>query len=164
MTEPEPLQQLDRTCVLWRNRKLIYFSGCDYFRLASHPAVLKAARAGLSKFGLNVAASRLTTGNHKIYQALEKELAKFFAAGDALLLSSGYMTNLAVAQALAGQFSHALVAARAHPALLDAANWLECPVIKFKHRDADDFSKTIARCGCGARPIVLTDGMFSHDG
>ena len=35
MTEPEPLQQLDRTYVRFHGRKLFYFSGCDYFRLAS---------------------------------------------------------------------------------------------------------------------------------
>jgi 7-keto-8-aminopelargonate synthetase-like enzyme len=164
MTEPEPLQQLDRTCVRYRNRNLTYFSGCDYFRLASHPVVLKAAHDGLKKFGLNVAASRLTTGNHKIYQTLEKELAHFFEADDALLLPSSYMTSLAAAQALAGYFSHALVDERAHPALLDAANLLDCPVLKFKHRDESIFAQAIARCGPGSRLIVLTDGMFSHDG
>src|SRR6185369_6270944 len=100
MTEPEPLQQIDRTCVRFRNRKLSYFSGCDYFRLASHPKVLAAASAGLEKFGLNVAASRMTTGNHSLYRALEKALTDYFKAEAALLVSCGYLTNLVVAQAL----------------------------------------------------------------
>lgn len=164
MTKLEPLQQLARNHVRFRGRKLLYFSGCDYFRLASHPAVLKAARDGLKKFGLNVAASRLTTGHHEIYEQLESLLAKFFAAEDALLVASGYLTSAIVAQALAGNFSHALVDERAHPALLDAAFQLNCPILKFKHRDTGDFARAVARCGQGARPIVLTDGMFSHDG
>lgn len=164
MTLPEPLQQVNRTWVRYQRRTLSYFSGCDYFRLASHPAVLQAAHDGLNKFGLNVSASRLTTGNHPLYPALEKALAKFFAAEDALLVSTGYLTSLATAQALAGEFSHALVDARAHSALLDAASLLGCPVVQFKHRDAEDFARTLARCGRTARPIVLTDGMFSHDG
>ncbi len=164
MTGLEPLQPLDRNFVRWRGRKLVYFSGCDYFRLARHPAVLQAAAAGLKKFGLNVAASRLTTGHHKIYEILERQLADFFDVEDALLLSSGYLTGIVAAQALAGDFSHALVDERAHPALLDAASQLNCPVLKFKQRDADDFARAVARCGRGARPIVLTDGMFSHDG
>ncbi len=164
MTRLEPLQQVDRNFVWWRGRKLVYFSGCDYFRLARHPAVLQAAAAGLKRFGLNVAASRLTTGHHKIYEMLERQLADFFDAEEALLLSSGYLTGTVVAQALAGTFSHALVDERAHPALLDAANQLNCPVLKFKHRDADDFARAVARCGRGARLVVLTDGMFAHDG
>jgi 7-keto-8-aminopelargonate synthetase-like enzyme len=164
VTTLEPLQQIGNSYVRWRGRKLIYFSGCDYFRLASHPALLKAATDGLKKYGLNVAASRVTTGHHQIYDDLEKELAKFFGVEDALLVSNGYLTGIIAAQALAGNFSHALVDEHAHPALMEAANALDCPVLKFKHRDVDDFAKAIKRCGRGARPIVLSDGMFTHDG
>jgi 7-keto-8-aminopelargonate synthetase-like enzyme len=164
MTEPEPLQQVNRTYVRYRGRKLISFSGCDYFRLASHPAVLGALQKGLKEFGLNVAASRLTTGNHPVYLRLEKQLAEFFGAADALLLPNGYVTTLAVAQALAGTFSHALLDERAHVALFEAAQSFNCPLLRFRHRDAGDFARTIARCGRGARPVAMTDGMFAHDG
>src|SRR5712664_3906879 len=102
MPEPEPLQQIARTYVRWRGRKLSYFAGCDYFRLASHPKVLAALKAGAKKYGLNVAASRLTTGNHRLYHELEQGLVNFFGAASALLVSSGYLSNLAVTQALAG--------------------------------------------------------------
>jgi len=66
MTEPEPLQQVERTFVRFRGRKLSYFSGCDYFRLASHPEVIAALKEGVKKFGLNVAASRLTTEGFRV--------------------------------------------------------------------------------------------------
>jgi 8-amino-7-oxononanoate synthase len=160
----EPLQQIGRSSVRWRGRELLYFSGCDYFRMATHPAVLKAVGDGLKKYGLNVAASRLTTGHHKIYEILEEELAGFFQADDALLVSNGYLTGIVVAQALSRTFSHALLDARAHPALVDAAVQLDCPILKFGHRDTQDFARAVGRCGKGARPIVLSDGMFSHDG
>jgi 7-keto-8-aminopelargonate synthetase-like enzyme len=164
MTEPEPLQQVDRTFVHYGKRKLSYFSGCDYFRLSSHPEVLRSIVEGLKRFGLTVAASRLTTGNHRVYRQLERSLANFFDVEDALLLSGGYLTILVAAQSLARQFSHALVDERAHPAVQDAADLLDCPRLTFKHRDVDDFARAVARCGRGARPIALTDGMFSHDG
>jgi 7-keto-8-aminopelargonate synthetase-like enzyme len=164
MTEAESLQQVDRTCVRYRGRKLSYFSGCDYFRLASHPAVLEAMRDGLKKFGLNVAASRVTTGNHELYERLERRVAEFFDAQDALLLPSGYMTNMVVAQALAGSFSHALIDERAHVCLWDAAQFLNCPVLKFKHRDPNDLARAIRRCGIAPKPVLLTDGMFARDG
>src|SRR5438045_694329 len=106
MTEPEPLQQINRTFVVWGRRKFSY-----------------------------VAASRFTTGNHALYKKLEGVLADFFAVETATLLSSGYMTNLVVAQALAGNFSHVLLDERAHPSLADAAVFFDCPVLKFKHRD-----------------------------
>jgi 7-keto-8-aminopelargonate synthetase-like enzyme len=164
MIEPVPLQQVDRTCVIFRGRKLSYFSGCDYFRMASHPAVLQAVKNGVSRFGLNVAASRLTTGNHQLYRQLERKLAEFFHAEAALLVSTGYLTNLAVCQALAGEFSHALVDEKAHVCLQDAARFLGCPVLRFRHRDVGDAVRLVKRCGKRARIILLTDGMYSGQG
>ncbi len=164
MLEPEPLQQIQRTYVLHRGRQYAYFSGCDYYRLASHPKVLAALPTGARKYGLNVAASRLTTGNHRLYRELERELARFFQAPDALVVATGYLGSLVVAQALAGNFSHALIDENAHVALRDAADLLACPVLKFRHRDPDSVAKAVGRCGPGARLILLTDGMFSRDG
>lgn len=164
MNEPESLQQVRRTYVRYRGRELSYFTGCDYFRLSSHPRVLQAVGVGLRKYGLNIAASRRTTGNHSVYLTLEKQLAEFFGAEAALLVSTGYATNLVVAQALAGNFSHALVDEKSHLSPADAAQYLDCPVLKFKHRDVESFAETLRRCGRGARPVALTDGMFSRDG
>lgn len=164
MTDPEPLQQVDRTFVRWRGRKLSYFSGCDYFRLSSHPKVLRATASGLKEFGLNVAASRLTTGNHALYGTLEQALARFFKADAALAVPSGYVSNLAVAQALAGQFSHVLIDEGAHPSLADAAALFDCPVLKFAHASLRELESALRRCGAGCRPVLLTDGMFSRDG
>ena len=164
MIEPTPLQQIRRTYVRLRGRELIYFAGCDYFRLSSHPEVLKAVAVGLKKFGLNVAASRRTSGNHVAYLTLERQLARFYGAEAALVVSTGYLTNLAVAQALARHFSHALIDEKSHLSPADASQFFNCPILKFKHRDVESFSRTLQRCGRGARPVVLTDGMFSGDG
>lgn len=164
MTEPELLQFVGDNEVRLRNRTLIYFSGCDYFRLARDRKVMQAASSSLAKDGLNVAASRLTTGNHGIYRLLETGLAGFFGAEAALLFPDGYFAPIAAAQALTGEFTHAFVDELAHGALRDAARMLDCPVKKFRHRDSADLARILANCGRNARPIVLTDGMFSHDG
>src|SRR5664279_2778738 len=147
MIEPEPLQQINRTYVRYRQRKLSYYSGCDYFRLASHPRVMAALQAGVKKYGLNVAASRMTAGNHALYGELEAQLGAFFDAESALLVANGYVTNLVVAQALAGHFSHALIDAAAHPSLADAARLLDCPVLQFKSRDPEALALAVKRCG-----------------
>ncbi len=164
MTEPEPLIQIDSTYVRAGARKLSYFSGCDYFRLATHPQIVAAASKAVELDGLNVAASRLTTGNHPVYVQLEKRLRQFFRAEDALLVPTGYLTNLVVAQALAGQFSHVLLDSQSHPALEDAARFLDCPVVKFEHANAKDLAQAVDRCGPGSRLILLSDGMFSRNG
>ncbi len=160
----EPLQQIARTFVIHRRRRLSYFGGCDYFRLSSHPEVLRALHQGVEKFGLNVAASRFTTGNHVLFQQLETVLARFFGVEQAALVSNGYASNLALAQALAGRFTHALIDERSHGSPSDAAELLQCPVKTFRHRDVRDLQRQLESCGRSASPVLLTDGMFSHDG
>src|SRR6185503_6663646 len=98
-------------------------------------------------------------GNHILYEKLEHSLKGFFAAPAALLVPTGYFTNLVLAQALAGNFSHALIDKEAHPSLADAAQLLECPVIRFTHKDVAEVAQSVRRCGSGARLLLLTDGL-----
>ena len=164
MIEPEPLQQIERTYVRFRGRKLSYFAGCDYFRLSSHPQVIAALAQGAKLYGLNVSASRMTSGNHRLYLELEKALTRFFDAPAALLVPTGYLSNLVLAQTLAGSFSHVLIDERAHASLQDAARLLECPVLQFAHRNPEHIAACVQRCGPGAKLVLLTDGLFAHDG
>jgi len=159
----EPLQQVNRTWVLFRGKQLTYFGGCDYFRLASHPEIISAFNEGVKRFGLNVAASRFTTGNHRLYERLEDELCRFFGVESATLVSSGYATNLVLAQALAGEFSHALIDSRAHQSLYDCLPFLQCPHSKFAHAHVPALQAAI-RKRKASRIVLLTDGLFSHDG
>ena len=160
MILPEPLQQVDRTWVNWRGQTLAYFAGCDYFRLSSHPLVLAAAENALRCFGLNVAASRRTTGNHVLYDELENALSDFFGCEESVLVSNGYLTNLAVIQETGSRFSEILIDERAHSSLVDAAAASGLAVQKFKHKSVEDLRKKLS----SEKTLVLTDGVFAHDG
>jgi 7-keto-8-aminopelargonate synthetase-like enzyme len=158
------LRQVDRTYVMWGRRRLSYFAGCDYFRLSSHPEVLRAVKEGLDRYGLNVAASRMTTGNHPLFTQLEKALAGFFGAPAALLAGNGYATNIIVVQALRDDFSHILMDEKTHLSQRDAVRFFAGPVLEFKHRDATDLARQLRGLRGKSRPLLLTDGLFSRDG
>ena len=63
-----------------------------------------------------------------------------------------------------------LLEERAHACLVDAARLTGLPVARFPHRDAEGLRRAIAGggrqngAGGGGRVLVLTDGMFAHDG
>ena len=151
-----PLQQIDRTYVLWRGQKLSYFGGCDYFRLSSHPRILRSIRHGLQKFGLSVSASRVTTGNHPLYEQLEARIAAFFGCERAVFVPSGYMANLIAAEALAGEFDTVYIDEKAHASLQSAVRSLGCRVIAFPHLHP----KRVR----GKRSLIATEGMFGQNG
>ena len=164
MTEPEPLEFVGVNAVRLHGRTFTYFSGCDYLRLARDPRLARAARTALDRIGLSVAASRITTGNHKIYAQLETALAHFFDAEMALVLPDGYFAPIVAAQALAGEFDRVLIDEFAHGALRDAARMFDCRVTTFKHQNTADLARKLKKTGLRSRLIVFTDGLFGHDG
>ncbi|MGA4644914.1 aminotransferase class I/II-fold pyridoxal phosphate-dependent enzyme [Limisphaera sp. 4302-co] len=164
MKEGMPLERVDPVHVRRNGRLWLDFGGCDYLRLAHSPALRQALVRAIQTHGWNVAASRLTTGNHPLYERAERKLARFFGAEAALLMPTGYTAPLAVAQALAGMFTLALVDEEAHVCLQDAAVFLGCPVRVFPHRDVDAVARWVRRLGPGARLILITDGLFGWNG
>jgi 8-amino-7-oxononanoate synthase len=161
---PAEIQSAGRVHVKSRGRRLLFFGGCDYFRFSSHPSVIRAAHAALSEGGLDVAASRTTTGNHPVYRQLEQALVRFFRTESAVLASSGYASGLLVAQALSESVTHVFLDERAHGCLRDAAHWLGVPTRNFLHRDPAHLRAQLNRLPARARPLIATDGMFSADG
>ena len=150
--------------VFWGRRRLIHFSGCDYFRLTLDPRLARGAQKELKRTGLNVAASRLTTGDRQIYHELETALARYFRCEAAVVLSDGYRAPLALAQAFAGEFTHVFIDELSHGASQDAVKMLGCPVKSFAHRNPAVLKKLLEGAGRKCRPVVFTDGMFSADG
>ncbi len=157
------LEPIDRTHVVWNGQRLLFFGGCDYHRMASHPEVLRTITESLQRDGISTGASRTTTGDHPAYGALEAQLARFAGTEAAVLTPTGFSSNLILAQALAGKFSAVLLDREAHCSLRDATQFLGATVHFFNHRDVSDLTKQRATLGDGP-VVILTDGMFWFDG
>lgn len=159
----ELLQQTGRAGVFYRGKRFIYFGGCDYFRLSSHPLVRTALRRTLKESGLTVAASRATTGDHPLYHRLESHLARFFKVGRALLLPTGYSANLAVGEALSRRRALWFLDDKAHPSLRTAAA-LSGAYHLFPHGDSRALAGQVARAGRRRLVVVATEGVFGLSG
>jgi 7-keto-8-aminopelargonate synthetase-like enzyme len=157
-----PLEHVDASHVRVEERDLIYFGGCDYLRLSRDQRVRDALIQSLQREGLNVAASRKTTGNHPLYLAVENDLASFFDVESALLVPTGYMTNLIVAQGTI--FTYLLIDEEAHPSLWDAAELAGARVLPFEHCSATALKKKCAALPKSSQIALLSDGIFAHDG
>lgn len=139
------------------------FAGCNYLGLAQHPDVLTAAADGLSRFGLSTTASRETTGNTGIHDLLEVDLATFTRQEAAILLAEGYTANFAVAQGLAPHHAVALIDARAHRSIRNAATAAGMQVFEYEHLNPDS-AAWLARQYTDQGVAIFTDGIFAADG
>src|SRR4249919_2180737 len=102
-------------------RRLISFSCNDYLNFAQHPAIVSAAREALARHGVGAGASRLVTGNHPLYAELENRLARLKGTESACVFGSGYLANLGVIPALAGEEDLLLIDELAHACLWGGA-------------------------------------------
>ncbi len=162
--EPPELRQISPSEVEFPGRRLVYFGGSDYFRLSWHGRVRAAVTKASAEEGHNVAASRMTTGNHPIFAELERALAKFFGFPAALVTATGYTAPLTATQALTGLVTHVVVDERAHSCLKDAARLLGVETVSFAHRDPAALKTALNACGRKSRPLVLTDGLSPLEG
>ncbi|MFN7136075.1 MAG: aminotransferase class I/II-fold pyridoxal phosphate-dependent enzyme, partial [Thermomonas sp.] len=82
------------------SRWLLDFCGNDYLGLARHYSVAGALQDAAARTGAGGVASHLVCGHRAEHAALERAVADWLGAPEALLFGSGYAANLAVLQAL----------------------------------------------------------------
>jgi len=139
------------------------FGGCNYLGLAHHPKVIAAAQVALTTYGLSTSASRQTTGNAQPHSDLETALSAFTGFPDALLVPDGYTANLAALQGLAAiGITNAVIDARAHASLKDAANLAQMIIHTYDHLDSNHAHQILATLS--EPSVVLTDAVFTTDG
>ncbi|MGH6974093.1 MAG: 8-amino-7-oxononanoate synthase, partial [Stellaceae bacterium] len=103
--------------VLRNGRQLVSFSCNDYLNLSHHPQVKAAASAALERYGTGASASRLVTGNHPLFAALETRLARLKGTEAACVFGSGYLANAGIIPALIGRDDLVLIDELAHACL-----------------------------------------------
>jgi glycine C-acetyltransferase/8-amino-7-oxononanoate synthase len=144
----------------WRD----YFSGTGYLGLQTHPDLLAAAGNALTRFGLTTATSRGGYGEHPLFAAVEEAAARFWATESAIYYVSGYLGTFLILQGLADDYDCILVDEASHFSVWDAARCTGKPVHPFHHLAADALIVALRGLRPGARPLVLSDGVFPISG
>lgn len=143
-------------------RRVLHLSGNSYLGLADDPRVIEAATAAAVRHGVGAGASRLVTGGTTTHQALEGALADWKGTEDAVVLSSGYLANLAVITALVGPGDTIVSDRRNHASIIDACRLSGAQVRVFEHADAEHAEQLLGTAP--GRRLLVTDGVFSMDG
>lgn len=142
---------------------LVDFSGNDYLGLARDPGVAAAMAGCAALTGAGSGASHLVTGHGPEHARLEHELAAWTGRERALVLSTGYMANLAVLGALAGEGERVLLDRLCHASLIDGARLSGAALRRYAHADADAAARLLA-ADAPRTALLATDGLFSMDG
>lgn len=172
----------DRTAVrvFYENRELTVFCGNDYLGLSHDARVIKALQQAAETHGVGSGASRLISGTSERHIKLEEKIARFKNTESALVYTAGYLANLGVLTALAGEKDRIVMDKLCHASLIDGARLSGAEIRVFPHlnyKRCEEIFQTPKRgqtqkgpfgsdpfwSGTG-KTFLVSDTVFSMDG
>lgn len=145
-------------------KKLLSFCSNDYLGLAKHPEIKKALVDAVDQYGVGSGAAHLINGHSRLHEDCEQRLAEFTGRERALLFSTGYMANIAIASALLGRSDFIYQDRLNHASLIDGAKLCDAKLLRYRHNDLRQLEELLAGSRRDRRRLVMTDAVFSMDG
>jgi len=144
--------------------RLINFCSNDYLGLASHPKIIRAMQTAADKFGTGSSASALVSGKSALHEKLEEHIAVCTGRDRALVLSCGYMANLALFSGLISSRGQAIFADRlCHASMIDGAMASVARTRRYKHASVASLENMLNESNSNSK-LVLTESVFSMNG
>jgi len=145
-------------------KRLLNFCSNDYLGLASHASIKLAMQEAADTFGTGSTASPLVCGKSSLHLSVEQKLATITGRDRALLLSCGYMANLAILSALTGSRKQQIIADRhCHASMVDGAVNSRSIFKRYAHSDPVALEQFLKNAG-DTPALVMTESVFSMDG
>ena len=144
-------------------REVILLCSNDYLGISQSPALAKAAKEAMEKWGCRAPASRSIAGSLGIHRELEEELAQLKGTSSALLFSTGYMANIGLLTTLLREGDLILSDELNHASIVDGCRLSRAEVWIYRHRDMDHLAELLRRSN-HRRRLIVTDGVFSMEG
>jgi len=145
-------------------RSVLNLCSNNYLGFATAPEVKAAATAAIAAFGVGAGGARSVSGTQRLHIALEQRLAEFKCVDAAMVLSSGFMANLAALPALVGRGDRVYSDELNHASIVDACRLSGAEIVRYPHADADALGTLLSETADAGARLVVTDGVFSMDG
>jgi glycine C-acetyltransferase len=142
---------------------MLMLGSYEYLGLLGHPHLKKTAISTIQRFGTGHHGVRLLAGTTTIHRQLEAKLAEFMRSEDAIVFSSGYVTNLATISALVGRGDVVIGDQWNHASIVDGCRMSGAEFLEFRHNDMDALASCLEKTQ-GRRTLVVVDSVFSMDG
>jgi len=153
---------LSPTEAIIEGRNTILVGTNNYLGLTFDDASVGAAVDALRRYGTGTTGSRIANGSYQGHKGLERELARFYGREHCMVFTTGYQANLGIISTLAGPKDYLIIDADSHASIYDACRMTAATVIRFKHNDAADLDKRLARlANTEGEKIIVVEGIYS---
>jgi 8-amino-7-oxononanoate synthase len=146
-------------------KELISFSCYNYLGYSGEPFVTQKAKLAIDQFGTSPSASRVVTGEKPIHGELERAIAQFIGAEDALVFANGHATNVTVIGHFFNNQDLIIYDELSHNSVLEGCLLSGSRRMPFPHNDFEKCEKIIAENINNYQKIVMViEGAYSMDG
>ena len=146
-------------------RERIMLGSNNYLGLTGDPRVKEAARAALERFGTGLTGSRFLNGTLSLHLELERELADWMGAEEAIVFTTGYLANTGAIGTLLEPADTVICDSGDHASILDAVSMSRARIRPFRHNRLDKLETMLQRAESdGGGVLVVVDGVFSMEG
>ena len=147
-----------------QGKRLLNLSSNNYLGIAGHPLLKTAAIQAVQQLGCGATSARLIVGNYKLYDQVEKDLARFKDTEAALIFNSGYTANLGIISALVGRGDIIISDKTNHASIIDGIRLSTAKFLRYKHADMVDLERCLKKAEGYRLKLIITDSVFSMDG
>lgn len=162
-----PVVSLGAPLVRIDGRTYVDFSSSDPLGFAGDTANAALLAEAAREAGAGALASRLVTGTREAHAALESDLAAYVGAEDALVMSSTYLLNATLLEALAERDDVIISDSLNHASLVDGCRLAKAPRVIVPHLDVGALEEAlrVARAANQERQIfIVVESLYSMDG
>ncbi len=147
-------------------RRVLVFCANNYLGLSSHPTVLAAAHQALDSHGFGLSSVRFICGTQDLHRDLERRIAEFVGAEDAILYAACFDANGGVFEPLLGESDAIISDELNHASIIDGIRLSKAKRWRYTNNDMTDLERCLAEADAAGCPqkLVVTDGVFSMDG
>jgi 8-amino-7-oxononanoate synthase len=150
--------------LLLDGREVINFSSNNYLGLANHPALRKAAKHAIDRYGCGSGGSRLISGNMTLHEELESKIAELKGTDAALVFNSGFQANTGVIPVLVGEGDVILSDALNHASIIDGCRLSRAKIAVYGHCNTEQLEHRLRDAPHRSRKLIVTESLFSMDG
>jgi 5-aminolevulinate synthase len=138
----------------------------DYLGMGQHPDVVAAIHEELDRSGAGAGGTRNISGTMHVHRQLELELADLHGKEDALLFTSGYVSNWAALSTLASKIPGCVVFSDAlnHASMIEGIRHSRAKCEVFKHNDPEDLDRLLSQYDASVPKLVAFESVYSMDG